>query len=86
MPVDPFVVDPAANYPGTGIPRERHRPVPDVRGFRRENALARLSAALGQKGFNSCERCGEPLPRDTDSDWRYAGTCPSCGQVQIWAG
>jgi RNA polymerase-binding transcription factor DksA len=89
-PVDPFVSRPAARA-DTGPSESRvqrrgmHRPRPERRGFRRENAISRVSAALGQKGFNCCEECGDPLPREPDREWRYAGTCPRCGHVQVWA-
>ena len=88
--VDPFVLEPAARA-GDGLGASRvqrhavHRPRPSRRGFRREDGVSRISAVLGQKGFNCCEACGDPLPREPDREWRYAGTCPRCGQVQIWA-
>jgi hypothetical protein len=92
LPADPFIRDVAAavrhmeNVKGTRV----HRPRPErVRGFRdrrREGVLGRASAALGQKGFNCCEECGGPLPREHGREWRYAGTCPRCGHVQVWAG
>ncbi len=91
MPVDPFVRVVAdatrsmENVKGTRV----HRPRPErVRGFRdrrRGGVIGRASTAPGQKGFNCCEDCGEPLPREHGREWRYAGTCPRCGHVQIWA-
>jgi predicted RNA-binding Zn-ribbon protein involved in translation (DUF1610 family) len=87
---DPFLLEPAAQAgERVAAPRvlspEVHRPLPARRGFRRENGMPRVSAVLGQKGFNCCEACGVTLPREPDREWRYAGTCPRCGQVQIWA-
>jgi hypothetical protein len=91
MPVDPFVRDGSAairsmeNVKGTRV----HRPRPErVRGFRerrRQGVLGRASVSFGQKGFNCCEECGDPLPREQGREWRYAGTCPRCGHIQIWA-
>jgi hypothetical protein len=90
MPVDPFVRDSAAELrnmetvKGTRV----HRPRPErVRGFRdrRRNGGLGRPTAVGQKGFNCCEECGDPLPREHGREWRYAGRCPRCGHVQIWA-
>jgi hypothetical protein len=89
-PLDPFLLRRAVDaLEGLGLSRVQrrgtHRPRPERKGFRREKAISRVSAALGQRGFNCCEECADPLPREPDREWRYAGTCPRCGHVQIWA-
>ncbi len=50
-------------------------------------ALRGLSqtARRRQAGFDCCERCGRPLPAHPTQTWRFAGTCPACNHVQIWA-
>ena len=46
---------------------------------------ARSGFVRGRGGFNCCERCSTPLPRDQQHTWRYSGTCARCGYVQEWA-
>jgi hypothetical protein len=89
-PVDPFALKPADDArTGLGLSRVQrrsvHRPSPDRRGFRRKGPISRVSSARGERGFNCCGSCGAPLPPEPDREWRFAGTCPRCGQVQIWA-
>lgn len=46
---------------------------------------ARLSSSRARGGYNCCEYCSHPLPRDPEHTWRYSGTCWKCGRVQPWA-
>ena len=42
-------------------------------------------SARGRGGYNCCESCSSPLPRDPHQTWRYSGTCSKCGRQQAWA-
>jgi len=46
---------------------------------------SRLGFTKSRGGYNCCERCATPLPRDAQQTWRYSGTCARCGFVQEWA-
>jgi hypothetical protein len=50
-------------------------------------ALGRATKLAGAKrgGYNCCEFCSSPLPRDPEHTWRYSGTCVKCGRAQQWA-
>ena len=47
---------------------------------------ARSGFARSRGGYNCCEHCHTPLPRDPQHTWRYSGTCAKCGRAQEWAG
>jgi predicted RNA-binding Zn-ribbon protein involved in translation (DUF1610 family) len=89
IPVDPFAPKQAADareaLGPSRIERRSHRPRPTGRGFRGDGARSRVPFARGRKGYNCCESCAAPLPREPEREWRFAGTCPRCGRVQIWA-
>jgi hypothetical protein len=41
-----------------------------------------LRGSRGRAGYNCCEYCGRPLPRDPIQTWRYVSTCAACGRDQ----
>jgi hypothetical protein len=47
---------------------------------------SRFGSSRARGGYNCCEYCAHPLPRDPDHTWRYSGTCAKCGRAQPWAG
>ena len=53
--------------------------------FAAVSRATRLGTAKARAGYNCCEYCATPLPRDPQHTWRYSSTCAKCGRAQPWA-